>query len=64
MNPHGQEAYDDRIRERIEREAEERRRLGLPEPRPWTPPTPEQLEALRPKKKRGRKSRTEYARWM
>jgi hypothetical protein len=63
MNPHGQEAYDDRIRERIEREADERRRLGLPEPAPWTPPTPEQLEALRPKKAR-RKSRKDFAKWM
>jgi hypothetical protein len=66
MNPHGQEAYDDRIRERIEREAEERRRLGLPEPAPWTPPNPDLDIWGRPKKKSSsrRKSKREFARWM
>src|ERR1700687_4461079 len=63
MISHGQEAYDDRIRERIDREAEERRRLGLPEPAPWTPPTRAELVRLTPKTTR-RKSRKDFARWM
>lgn len=63
MISHGQEAYDDRIRERIEREGEERRRLGLPEPPPWPPPTREELDRLKPKNAR-RKSRKDFAKWM
>ena len=57
---------DDRVQERIKREAEERRRLGLPKPvSTWKPPNPDlDIWGKPKKKKRGRRSKTEYAKWM
>lgn len=49
---HGQEDFDDRVRARIERKAEERAARGEPEPvYTWRPPNPDLDVWGKPKKK-------------